>query len=313
MTPSPKARNLPKIGRSPKEVQFTLMTRDLTILQALGRYRYLRTGQIARLVFPDAKTVQSARRRLKYLYHAGYVGRIQPMTDSALGHAEMAYYLERAGAEMLEDDNLPRFSSKGLVKPQFLRHALEVSEARLCLEQAVATAPGVDLHRVVMDHELKARTEEAVGRRRYRLFDEVQDPIGKRKLVVHPDLMFVLKAEAAPGRVFQRLFFVEIDRGTEGLRVISDKLTGYHLYRREAVFKKFGAFDGFRLLLQTNSAKRTANFAKLLEIFGSDLDAWVTEDRLVNPTTLLHGDIWQRAGHNALVPILKGGPTEAAR
>lgn len=305
MTPSPKRAYLPKIGRVPRKVNFVLTERDLAILEALGRYRYLRTGQVSRLIFPDSKTVQSARRRLKYLYHAGYIGRIQPMTDSALGHAEMAYFLEPAGAELLDDDSLPRFSRKGMVKPLFLRHALDVSEFRINLEIAVGGLPDITLHRAVMDFELKSHTENAVGRRRYRLFDEVLDPIGKRKLVVHPDMLFVLKAETMDGRVFQRLFFVEIDRGTEGLRVIADKLTGYHLYKREGVFRKFGDFSDFRVLLQTNSAKRAKNIHDLTGKFDGAVDAWVVADRLVNEETILHGLIWSKPKEMEPVAILK--------
>lgn len=304
-TPSPDRRYLPKIGRTPKAMNFVLTERDLAILEALGHYRYLRTGQVSRLIFPASKTVQSARRRLKYLYHAGYVGRIQPMTDNALGHAEMAYFLELSGADLLDDDALPKFSRKGMVKPLFLRHALDVSEFRLNLELAVHATPGIDLHRMVMDFELKSHTENAVGRRRYRLFDEVVDPIGKRKLVVHPDMLFVLKAETEQGRVFQRLFFVEIDRGTEGLRVIADKLTGYHLYKREGVFRKFGDFTDFRVLIQTNSEKRAMNIHELTGRFDGAVDAWATQDRLVTDESLLHDAIWSKPGDEAPATILK--------
>lgn len=306
MTRSIKGPYLSKIGRSPRAVNFLMTERDLAIMEALGKCRYLRTGQISRLIFPESSTVQSARRRLKYLYHAGYVGRIQPMTDSALGHAEMAYYLEPAGAKLLDDDTLPLFSRKGMVKPLFLRHALEVSEFRLNLELAVKEMPEIDLHRVVMDFEMKSHTEQAIGRRRYRLFDEVLDPIGKRKLVVHPDLMFVLKAEIGQGRVFQRLFFVEIDRGTEGLRVIADKLTGYHLYKREGVFKKFGDFTDFRVLFQTNSQKRLENVRKLVANFEGALDVWATQDRELTDETVLKGAIWRKPSEDDPVPILRG-------
>lgn len=282
------------------------------ILDALGRYRYLRTNQISRLIFPVSKTVQSARRRLKYLYHAGYVGRIQPMTDSALGHAEMAYFLEPSGADLLDEETLPQFSRKGMVKPLFLRHGLDVSEFRLNLELGVQDLPDIELHRVVMDCELKAHTEKAVGRRRYRLFDEILDPIGKRKLIVHPDMMFILKAETAQGKIFQRLFFVEIDRGTEGLRVIADKLTGYNLYKREAVYKKFGDFDAFRVLLQTNSAKRAKNIAELADRFGVELDIWVCNERDFTSDNLLTAPIWARPTIEDKSSIVKPGVQKTA-
>lgn len=305
MTRSTKRSHLPKIGRSPKSVKFVVTERDLSVLDALGRYRYLRTGQIARLIFPQSKTVQSARRRLKYLYHAGYVGRIQPLIDSALGQSEMAYYLEPSGASLLDQDTLPKFSRKGTVKPMFLRHALAVSEFRLNLELAVQDLPEISLHRAIMDHELKSHTENAVGKRRYRLFDEVLDPIGRRNLVVHPDMMFVLKAQTDQGKTFQRLFFVEIDRGTEGLRVIEDKLIGYHLYQREGVFRKFGDFDRFRVLFQTNSDRRKSNICDLASRFSDQLDTWVSSEQEVDGGSVLTSPIWSASDSDLRVSMIK--------
>jgi len=292
MTRSPKAQTLPKAKRNPKAVTFVITNRDLEILNALGRYRYLRTGQISKLVFPDNQSVQSARRRLKYLYHAGYVGRIQPLMQTGHGDGEMAYYLDKAGRALLDEDSLPNYSLKNEVKPLFLRHALDVSEFRLNLELAVQALPKIALHRVISDFELKSHTEKAIGKRKYRLFDEVVDPIGKRKITVHPDLMFIVTAEGNNDQKFSRLYFVEVDRGTEGLRVISDKLTGYHLYKRENVFKKFGKFDDFRVLIQTNSAKRAANIQTHASAFEDVMDIWTTHDDVVSENSILLELIW---------------------
>ena len=285
-------KQLPKRRRQPGAVNFVLTERDLEILAALGRYRYLRTSQIARLAFGANGTLQSARRRLKYLYHAGYVGRIQPMAEVTQAQSEMAYFLEKAGLALLDEDELPRFSRKQHVKPLFLRHALAVSEFRVNLELSARELPHIELHRVVMDHELKAHTDAAIGRRQYRLFEELTDPIGKRKLVVHPDMMFILRAEGKDGKQFQRLYFVEIDRGTEGLGVIADKLTGYHLYQREGVFKKFGVFDRFRLLIQTNSEKRARNILKLTEGHSSTMKVWIMDEQRNANCSLIASPIW---------------------
>ena len=285
-------------------MKFVLTARDLAVLEALGKYRYLRTGQISRLIFPENNTVQSARRRLKYLYHSGYIGRIQPMLAEPINSSELAYFLEAKGRELLDDDQLPQFSLKNHVKPAFLRHALEVSEFRLNLELALKAIPEIEMHRCVMDFELKSHTEQAVGRRKHRLFDEVHDPIGKRKITVHPDLLVVLRSVGK--KQFQRLFFVEIDRGTEGLRVIADKLTGYHLYKRESIFKKFGEFQDFRVLFQTTSIKRATNIQKLASDFSDVLDVWVTEDQATSDRTVLLGSIWRTPQEGELSAILKG-------
>ena len=301
----PKPQSLPKNTRKPANANFVLTKRDIEILSTLGRYRYLRTSQISRLIFPENKTLQSARRRLKYLYHHGYVGRIQPLVQAGSGDGEIAYFLDPSGREVLDSDDLPNYSLKNQIKPAFLLHALAVSEFHLNLEISLQDHPNIQLHRIIADFELKSHTENAIGKRRYRLFDEVHDPIGKRKIVVHPDLMFILRSESSSGKVFQKLYFVEIDRGTEGLRVIQDKLTGYHLYKREGVFKKFGEFEDFRILFQTTSEKRLHNFCTIASDFSDTLDIRGCTDENVAPNTILSGKIWSDGEQN-IEAILRG-------
>lgn len=86
---------------------------------------------------------------------------------------------------------------------------------------------------------------------------------------------------------------------------IADKLTAYHLYRREGVFKKFGAFDEFKVLFQTTSVKRAHNMAKIAQDFGEVLDVWVTDQNQVVPSTILSEPIWLRSGYDQPQAILK--------
>ncbi|MBI5186178.1 MAG: hypothetical protein HZA01_10705 [Nitrospinae bacterium] len=60
----------------------------MEILKAVNRYRYLRSGEIERLIFAENGTTQSAHRRLKYLFHNHYLGRIQPLIRPGKGSAE---------------------------------------------------------------------------------------------------------------------------------------------------------------------------------------------------------------------------------
>ena len=123
---STSSTNLPKGKRKPNQANFVLTVRDIDILTTIGQYRYLRTGQISRFIFPKNTTVQSARRRLRYLYHHGYVGRILPLVQAGNGDGEMAYFLDKSGRELLDSDDLPTYSLRNQVKPIFLQHALEV-------------------------------------------------------------------------------------------------------------------------------------------------------------------------------------------
>jgi hypothetical protein len=77
--------------RQPESLSCKLTERDLDILLALNRYRYLRTNQVKRLIFPDNSTLQSTRRRLRCLFHNGYVGVITPFAKAGQGSSESAY------------------------------------------------------------------------------------------------------------------------------------------------------------------------------------------------------------------------------
>lgn len=274
-------------------VTFALTARDLDILRAVNRYRYLKTGQIQRLVFPACHTVQSARRRLKYLYHNGYLGRVAPLVKLGEGGGETAYYLDRPGIELLADEGEPilAVARAGRVRHRFLEHALDLAEFRVNLERALLHHPIVTLKRFIADFELKAHTEAAIGKKRYRLYDEVVHPGNRQRYTVYPDALIVLQGQVAYAD-FQRLYFLEIDRGTEGLHVIRDKVIGYNLYRRLGVYQKFGPFDRFLVLLQTSSPRRAAHLqTALTNLEGADL-VWLTDVAQVRDHTLLAAPIW---------------------
>jgi len=297
---------LPKHERAMKPVAFVLTDRDLEILKAVNRYRYLRTGQIKRLVFPGNTTEQSARRRLKYLFHNGYLGRVMPFVRIGEGSSETAYYLDKAGRDVLQQagEEVGAYAFGGQVKHQFLDHALDISEFRVHLELALADHPVVEIHRFTADFEVKAHTTGAIGKKRYKLFDEVAHPVSKESYVVYPDALITLKGKGSLEQ-FQRLYFVEIDRGTEGLNVIKDKIIGYSLYLKQNVFAKFGKFKAFVVLLQTNSRKRAENIRHFLTgVDGAEL-VWVTDANQVTQETIATAPIWQDHERKARA-ILKG-------
>ena len=285
---------LPKHERAIKPVTFVLTDRDIEILRAVNRYRYLRTGQIKRLVFSENTTEQSARRRLKHLFHNGYLGRVMPFVRVGEGSSETAYYVDKAGRDILQQagEEIAAYATGGQVKHQFLDHALDISEFHVHLELALSVHPTVEIHRFTADFEVKTHTANAIGKRRYKLFDEVAHPITKESYVVYPDALIVLKGKGSLEQ-YQRLYFVEIDRGTEGLNVIKDKIIGYSLYLKQNVFAKFGKFKTFTVLLQTNSAKRAENIRHhLTGVDGSEL-VWVSDAGQVKQETIATSPIWQ--------------------
>ena len=150
----------------------------------------------------------------------------------------------------------------------------------------------MSLHRFVCDFELKSNIRRRKNRRDYRLCDEVKHPATGRSYVVYPDGLVVLKA-CVNGREKRALYFLEIDRGTEGLRVIRDKFIGYRLYREQGRFSKYGKFARFRLLFQTTSDRRAANMAAALHDYeGSDMVRITTREK-VTESSVLTSPIWR--------------------
>lgn len=282
---------------------FRIQERDIQILKALNVYRYMRTGQVKRFAFPECSSIQSCRRRLKYLFHNEYVGRIQPYIQIGKGQPDTAYFLKEKGADLVRtsfpDEEIHLFRKSHRVKHAFLDHALDLSEFRLNLELALSENEIVELHRFVADFELKKHVDRMNGKKRYRLFNQVEHPLTKELFTVYPDAMIILKGKGALTE-HQKLYFLEIDRGTMSLERIKQKVTGYFLYRQmgkvaktsHLSFKKFGKFDSFRVLMVTNSEKRMLNIRKKLEGIQGENLVWAGCLDMVTSESILYGDVF---------------------
>ncbi len=287
-----KKRQVPKYKRSPEKVGFVLTSRDNKILEVLNQYRYLRTGQIQQLVFADNTTAQGTRRRLKKLYHHKYIGRITPYMQLGKPVPEIAYYLDKKGITLLSEQGIPCKSGPkvGKVKHQFLQHALNISDFRILLERSLNGHSVVKLGEFLADFELKRPTQNAVGRRRYQLFDEVIYKSARKKYIVYPDSLIVLSALKSE---HQALYFLEIDRGTEGLSKIREKITGYRLYLEQEIHRKYCDVNSFTVLIQTNSKRRAENiYNTLIDHAGAHL-VWIGyEDEVNQCKNLVSDPIW---------------------
>jgi len=264
---------LAQYKREPARISFQLTDRDVEILKALNRYRYMRTGQVHELLFSENGALQSARRRLRNLYHHRYIGRAQPYVQVGKPKPEITYFLDQKGRQVLrEHGEVVRHWRKGNeVKYLFLEHALALTTFRIKLEKAVAAIEGATLDRFIPDFDMRAEAEKYVGLKRYTLYREVINPANRKTYIVHPDALIELTI-SRDGKSATRLIFVEIDQGTQGLERIRDKLTGYHLYHEQKLFEQFGPFSSFLLLFQAPSQRRAdAIFNGLLDHVGAPL------------------------------------------
>jgi len=286
--------SLSRSKRAKGGVAFRLTDRDGDILKAVNRYRYTRTGQINRLLFRGNTSTQSCQKRLKLLFHNGYLDRIEPFLQQGGTEqsADVAYRLDAKGVQYLTDFDIsiPYPTRKRGVKHQFLLHALDLSEFRLHLELAIENTETLLLRRFVPDFMQKEGAASLTGYRRYRLYDEIRDPVTGETVIFYPDAAFILQSASSDTA---RLFFLEIDRGTEGLETIRRKLAAYHLYATQGLFQKFGKYDRFVVLFQTNSVKRAENMVRLVRETVCQPTVLVTDHRQVTHDTVLDGSIWR--------------------
>jgi hypothetical protein len=86
-------------GERAAKVDAALQPRDLEILVALARYRFLTTGQIAELWW-EGRGLRAVRRRMTRLFDAGFVERFRPQT--LRGSYQWTYCLARDGFRAAE-------------------------------------------------------------------------------------------------------------------------------------------------------------------------------------------------------------------
>lgn len=271
----------------------------MAIIKAVNQYRYMRTGQINRLLFPDNTSPQSCQKRLKVLYHNKYLDRVLPFLQAGVQgqESDLAYRLDTMGEQFLEDMDIPLLFSrkKSRVKHNYLSHALDLSEFRVNLERALAQNDAISLRKFVPDFMLKEGQLGLTGLNRFRLYDEIKHPTTGQSLVFYPDALVVLEGSKTRN---QRLFFVEIDRGTEGLETIRGKIAAYHQYATQGRQSKFGPYSRFVVLFQTSSPRRAENMVRLVSQMQCEPTVLVTDHRQVIPESILKGEIWRTSDGN---------------
>lgn len=286
-----------------KEISFYMTDRDLEILKAINRYRYMKCSQISRLIAPQNKTVRTIQKRLMFLFHGGFLGRITPFIQIGKGGmGEVSYFLDKKGGEYIEQkgEKALVLKSSSQAKYQFLNHALDLSEFRVNLERAFLSNKQVLLKSFIADFEIKSHTKDAIGKNRYKLYDKVQNPVNRKFYEVYPDGLIIFESKKDK---IKKLIFLEIDRGTERLSIIKDKVFGYDLYFRQNIYKKFGKFDYFTILFQCNSKKRAENIRNIISDIEISNKVLVTDQTQVNKDSILYEKIWKDCKGN-LINIL---------
>jgi hypothetical protein len=263
-----------------------LQERDCAILQDVARYRLLTTSQIETLRASDSDSALrfpsrlTLTRRLKLLFHHGYVQRIaRPLAQGSL---EPVYVLDRGGVKALQRHfgDVDLKARTGLPKSLALEHLLSVNGFRLSLEVACKST-------------IYGNEESRVELAQWQSGDAVKFAVplatkGERTQTVRliPDGFFALRSRG------QRLFyFLEADRGTESLPVLVAKCRAYYAYWQSGGFGRDFTLSpqvAFRALFVLHSARRLETLAKAVAAlpYGQKM-FWMTTEEEATPHRVL--------------------------
>ena len=219
------ASRLPRFKRASTVAPMRLTERDRRIIRLIHRHRFLRSPQIVALL--DGSP-QHLLRRLKLLYHHGYLERPRCQIDSyyrpgsrhiiyGLGNKSLAFLKQELNVDFREVSWGEKNRGVGRI---FLEHAILVSDVMVSLELACRKHDGI---RLLYEDQLALRSEQQPFQWRVRTQ-------GGIRLGVIPDRVFALEYRDQNGQPERVHFFLEADRGT--MPVVRSGLTQTSFYRK---------------------------------------------------------------------------------
>ncbi len=265
----PVAAPLKRLSRPAVLPAFRVTPRDVAIVAAVSRYRFLTSAQIAAL---DGGSRIQVLRRLKALWAHGLLDR--PLHQHAYlaawsdeGNRPLAYALGTRGAKLLREhgiavsDKLDWTQKNSRVGALHLAHTLETASAMLHFA-AGASAAGL---RLIDHHELIPFLPEKTRR--------LHNPFCIRVTVSVPGSPKPHVIGTTPDRLFslvsgdeRRNFALELDRGEMSVNAKSlkkssyrRKLIGYFNLWKQKRHTELWGFQSFRVLTIAPSEKRIAN------------------------------------------------------
>jgi len=236
-----------------------LTKRDREIIRLVHRHRYLRSHQIVALI---AESAQQVLRRLKSLYHHGYLTRPRAQLEyyERGGTRPMVYGLGNKGGKILGGElgiTVSRNENDDGIGRMFLEHAILVSDVMVSIELACRKSGDV---------RLLYEDQFALQSRQNQFQWRVKVPDHGVTLGVVPDRVFALEYADQNGQPERVHCFLEADRGT--MPVVRSGLTQTSFYRKllayEATWtqkihqRKLG-IHRFRVLTVTTNAMRVTS------------------------------------------------------
>lgn len=274
---------------------FELTARDLDILRAHGRHGVLRSTHVDRL-FPE-DSGQQMRRRLRLLYHAGFLERPRAQLATMLlgeGTRHYAHTLTRRGARLLGSDRL-RVRVAELDAPlPYLEHDLGVADFMVacevgCRELAADGLAFVSFATILQAAPLATQGDRTPGE--WKVDIRYRNHATRRR-TVRPDGIFGLSISTTT-----KFYFLERDTGT--MDVVSRdpdkpsllrKLYCYAETYRAAVHTSRYAQSNMRTLFVVPSCARADNLIRAFqEIVARDVSGISARLFLVIDEASLYG------------------------
>jgi hypothetical protein len=247
---------LPRFTRASSVPPLQITNRDREIISLIQKYRFLRSSHVTSLL---GGSRQQILRRLKLLYHHGYLERPRAQLDyyHEGGSRHMVYGLGTKGVSLLKQEfgpdspDLSWSERKPSVGWIFLEHAILVSDVMVLFELTCRKTR----IRLLRERDLASHAAPP-----FRWKVKVN---GHLKLGVVPDRVFALEFSDQNGQTNRIVFFLEADRGT--MPVTRQRLSQTSFHRKMLAYEatcsqkihstRFG-FSRFRVLTVTKSAER---------------------------------------------------------
>ena len=264
----------PRRKRSGTPPPFQLTSRDLDILRAVARYRFLHSGHIRRLIDGSEKNIAN---RLKALFEHAYLDRPECQYDfyrPGGGSSLAVYALADKGARLLAQrdglvfgEHVSWAHKNRQVGRPFLEHTLAIADFAIALSVDVAANPDLDLlDGATLLARLPAATRDLA--KPWRLSVPVMFQSARHTIGVEPDYAFSLGVPAAGRR---GNFLVEIDRGTMPIErsdlrqtSIMRKVLAYNAVWQSKLHTSAFGWRNFRVLFVTSSSERADNMKQAL-------------------------------------------------
>jgi Replication-relaxation len=243
-----------EIKRSAKRTArraIVITERDLVILRYLHDFRLLRIEQLEVLT---GRTYTRVHRRLKGLFDAGFLNRIEAPQKKDIYHLGRPAFSLLLLHGLITDDEAERRSREHELKPATLNHEMLIADTHVMLQRA-CVGP---IQLVTWREGETIRDTFEVG--------------GQQTVTIQPDALFELEDSRLPAESNRVTFFVENDRSTmpiqirPGSRRFGDKIERYCLFIERRRPKEYGA-KGFRIVTLTLTRERRDNLCADTEVF----------------------------------------------